>query len=163
VAESNAGGATERALVEIERVVDIRPGAERVALDRADTIQILRCESEGDTVPFHFNPRTGTLDLPAKYMRRGVRVTYTDSQSAYREEVYREIREEEQQRRGLPPLPCDQLAIIDRLERGPYRSSAIMVRTKADLAKPLTWWQKLNGLLKRFTLWLFRKERSGAA
>jgi hypothetical protein len=145
--------------IEVIHQVVISPGEGEVRLPtRTDSIRIIECEINGDTVPFDFNSTTGTLDLP-EHLRGGeVKVTYT---SLVRDpyllrRTYEEIHRQETVRlrrkpswKPAPPQP--ELIVVGETGLGPYRS-APLVRYEPQPEK-LPWYKRLWHWLTKCRRW----------
>lgn len=148
--------------IEVIHQVIISPGEGEVRLPtRTDSIRIIECEINGDTVPFDFNSTTGTLDLPEHLQGQEVKVTYT---SLVRDpyvlrRTYEEIHKQEAIRlkrepswKPAPPPPA--LVVVGETGVGPYRSAPLV---KYEEPKPKTTWRRwIWGWIVRAARQLYR-------
>lgn len=158
------------ASADLVHVCDIMPGEDEVALpERADKITVVKCEIDGETVPFDFDSFTGTLDLPDHLKGRPVKVTYTSSvkdadtlrqlyQSIRQAEIERQTREEwneawerSEQDVALSAQP-DPGTVVGETGGGPYRSAKIVKYAPKPEPK-LPWYKRLWLWLTRSRTW----------
>jgi len=142
----------------LDRETKIWPGQREVRLDTtADKIEVTHCKIDGDTVPFNFDSKTGTLDLPkdlpGRLRGRPVTIAYTtkisDPESI--RHTYQKIERLEIERRKMSPPapePRRRRVVLGNAGAGPYRSSEIVCYEKPTRGP---WYVQLwRWLMRRF-------------
>jgi len=135
-----------------QRFVDVGPGQAEISLSCHPTdISIVRCEVDGDTVPFSFDSYTGTVDLPEHLRGQTARIYYRYKTRHEADTVVEDIRLQEKVRLGRPLTEHEEsrAVVIAQVEGGPYRGGDIIYYEKPK--PPLTRWQDR---WQRFRFWL---------